>query len=225
MPFVEFDANKKIEELCASDPEFKAIHEKNEQEYKMISEIIALKKERREVVLPITEEDERKSGLYVAISLCSLVLAMMLPCLPAVVTIALQVLAVILILYGTSKVRFGLSKDQKELEYGQRTLCCLFIIPAMLCWVLIWFFGSSIAVLSDIVSDFYPGVVNIYSANNLFHNTLQASVFPLLGLYNCYSNFKKMEEIENEDQYNTTYKIIFQEGCNNEDNKAHEVEN
>ena len=44
MPFVEFDAKKKIEELCASDPEFKAIHEKNKQEYKMISEIIALRK-------------------------------------------------------------------------------------------------------------------------------------------------------------------------------------
>ena len=56
MPFVEFDAKKKIEELCASDPEFKAIHEKNKQEYKMISEIIALRKKQKHPLLKKQEK-------------------------------------------------------------------------------------------------------------------------------------------------------------------------
>lgn len=45
MPFIKFDVDKEIARQCAASPEFKRIHEENEEEYKIIGELIRARKQ------------------------------------------------------------------------------------------------------------------------------------------------------------------------------------
>lgn len=45
MPYAEIDVNKTIEEKCAQSPEFKKAWEDNKEEFRLIGEMISLRKQ------------------------------------------------------------------------------------------------------------------------------------------------------------------------------------
>lgn len=47
MPFVKFDIDKEIEKQCKESPEFKKAWEEKHAEYKLIGEMIRLRKQKK----------------------------------------------------------------------------------------------------------------------------------------------------------------------------------